>query len=53
MKTDNNIKKRRLEWNDLKEIVEFKTFYLTLILIFIGLIFLFLGYITPKRFGVM
>ena len=26
MKTDNNIKKRRLEWNDLKEIVEFKNF---------------------------
>ena len=51
MKTDNNMKKRRLEWDDLKKIVEFKTFYLTLILIFIGLIFLFLGYMTPSLFG--
>lgn len=46
-----NMKKRRLEWEDIKQIVEFKTFYLTLIFIFVGCIFLLLGYIAPDRFG--
>lgn len=51
MRKDNNIKKRKLEWDDIKIIVEFKTFYLTLIFIFIGCIFLLLGYIVPDSSG--
>lgn len=40
------MKKRKLKWEDIKQIVEFKTFYLTLLLIFIGCIFLLIGYIA-------
>lgn len=42
------MKKRKLKWEDIKQIVEFKTFYLTVILIFVGIIFLLLGYVGPS-----
>lgn len=37
--------KRKLVWNDIKRIVEFKTFYLIVALLLIGIIFLLLEYI--------
>lgn len=37
-------KKRKLNWNDIKRIVEFKTFYLIVILLLIGTLCLFLEY---------
>lgn len=45
------MKKRKLGWEDIKQIVEFKTFYFALIFAFIGIILLLLGYIAVDIFG--
>lgn len=42
-------KKRKLNWTDIKRIVEFKTFYVIIILLLIGLLCLFLEYNIFKK----
>lgn len=37
--------KRKIKWEDIKEIIEFKAFYFALVFAFTGVIFLLLGYI--------
>lgn len=45
------MKKKKFEWKDIKQILEFKTFYFALIFVLVGIIFLLLSYIGSEIFG--
>ena len=45
------MKKKKFAWKDIKQILEFKTFYFPSIFVLVRIIFLLLSYIGSEIFG--
>ena len=48
LKKEFTMKKRKIDWNDIKAIIELKTFYIAIVLFLIGIILIFTDHYAFK-----